>query len=1199
MEVQFSGSKKVTGYNKQGNNGELKYSINSDSLESITIEFLFKSNIKNSTVFILGGSTKEKEWISPLKLAVNENYLFLTVSAQKNDVINSSKVKVLLNGDGIMSPDIFYDNQWHHFVVNYSLKEGICQLYIDGQSSEEYKITRESFKSSLNLQFKGEINPSSDARLSLDQIAIYRNQFDSINHIVTHYCQVKEFNQYDFCSDPTEVSETNRVEEVDTLEFPLNYKIDGDNSQVNDILIQFSNFPVPRYKYEHNIRRNFPWIDYHYVGGRGMPGLIGNYDSITKRALKIQTELVKNWNYNLTVFPSRDITSLEGQFNLESNKFPDIPAGLRLNWNHINPNKFKSTFDKRAYIKNKALRQNYYFFENEMSKSAFYRSTSNLDPLRIDGVVQLKNLMKSFHLLTRPIDLINENGEIPALSFNNLHKGTIGKDSIESMKSFLSSKVSEIRNLYKTELLNHAYLKNTAFSYYSIDGLGGHSGYKIKYDWSIIKNINEIEGRFYSTMDYYPLSSYWWRKNSGAYHGYNWVEDARKIELLDGDKLFSPFICAGWKEDPRKNIRPAQYLALCKSFVVLGAEFFYSAYFNDVAPEFVVQDPKNWIWQIAIPSYAQALITRAEPIFFEGDVLKDYSGKYVFDVPDDLVTSLNVVREWIDSQSNVSHFLITSSIQTRSNKKSINNYVNKVVHLEKTGNLPSLTLNSNPQGSTYLLEIDNLGMRSPVFYCIDSWHEPSHPERWSHNIVFEAEVYDYANKLIRETNNSMGQLYALENLDFTQYTTYVRCEEQEKYLEFDPAFAPFLKYYFQPRNGSDPIINSTLNLRMCKKFIDESCKMLIEVSEIETNKVIFKKMLNVDIDDFFDWYSIDLHNLMFPLNSNVDYSLTITLLDNQLKIDQIKLSLNEKEKTEYMHVAEYQNSEVEFDVLKTCGTEIYIDNRTYSKDTTCTFSYTISKNWLKSLKSGKKLVGPCVKNKYMITGKGKPDSGVDLLWWNSDFNSSLFDISSLKSETVYVKLELFEHSKRIGKLKKKITIDKLPSFGINVSKNELCSGDTLLISKKFNSDSIVNVSWNPSLFLLTENQESGVFLPNRTGMIYIKGQTKQGCVLNDSVKVIVNPANMKWMNENHIKICEGETGPIKLSSSVKGGRPPYTFNWKEVYVQQIVEQDSAYFIGDGKTLLTDELIELEITDQDGCRIKDYLFLQVEDDEKCK
>src|SRR5690606_4926132 len=113
----------------------------------------------------------------------------------------------------------------------------------------------------------------------------------------------------------------------------------------------------------------------------------------------------------------------------------------------------------------------------------------------------------------------------------------------------------------------------------------------------------------------------------GALNGYGTVAEGRKKEMALGVKFFAPFVSAGWGLED-KNIRPGQWLGLLKSMVMLGADFFHVGYFNVTGgtgwPDGKgPNDPRGYIYQAAMPAYAQAIASHIWEFIEKGKLLED------------------------------------------------------------------------------------------------------------------------------------------------------------------------------------------------------------------------------------------------------------------------------------------------------------------------------------------------------------------------------------------------------------------------------------------------------------------------------------------------------------------------------------------------------------------------------------------------
>jgi hypothetical protein len=369
--------------------------------------------------------------------------------------------------------------------------------------------------------------------------------------------------------------------------------------------------------------------------------------------------------------------------------------------------------------------------------------------------------------LKRPIDRINENGEEPPgpylLEALKSDKGSVRmKDSmkISSWPEFIAVRKLQLRKAYSSAFMDALPgLKNTKFSFYTVE-----AGPVDRFKWSVMKKIQSpTKGMYYSTPDFYPRWPANWKDWKGPWHGWRWIEIGRKTEIADGDKLFSPFVAAGWSGNPAEDIRPGQWLGLLKCLGAIGAEFYYVCYFNLNAP---FNDPGQYAWQAAMPAYAQAVTSRYEDVLREGNVLFDSRSQPVITY----TTGDNHVLVTVRKHSRAEKYVICGTYQPFSNdRKDIPEKKN--VSLAIDGHDLSFTVRR--QGSVYIYEKVKDG--SFVFYQLDGWHENAHPEYWSTNICIEAELADsgLATAAIHtETPGSAG--------DYTKFTSYVQASVNQE-----------------------------------------------------------------------------------------------------------------------------------------------------------------------------------------------------------------------------------------------------------------------------------------------------------------------------------------------------------------------------------------------------------------------------------
>jgi len=180
---------------------------------------------------------------------------------------------------------------------------------------------------------------------------------------------------------------------------------------------------------------------------------------------------------------------------------------------------------------------------------------------------------------------------------------------------------------------------------------------------------------------------------------------------------------------------------LLKCTNVVGAEFFYTAYFNLEKP---FARPENYIWQAAIPSYAQAIVTHYNDIFRNGNVLLDKKGEPIITYP--TLENDKDVLVTVRKHDSKKQYVIAATVQTKSNKRRTPLQKSLIINIDGD----YLEIEARRQGSVYIYDKT---AEPAIFYQLDRWHQASHPERWRKEWVNEAEVFDSAstpsNQLIK------------------------------------------------------------------------------------------------------------------------------------------------------------------------------------------------------------------------------------------------------------------------------------------------------------------------------------------------------------------------------------------------------------------------------------------------------------------
>jgi hypothetical protein len=381
----------------------------------------------------------------------------------------------------------------------------------------------------------------------------------------------------------------------------------------------------------------------------------------------------------------------------------------------------------------------------------------------------------------------------------------------ENMKLYQGSAKSNIDNDYRSAILNSANLgfnKDVIFMNYAVDG---HDNSRFAYKY-YRETQTLIDGQPYSTPDIYMQQPTYWHVDDvgGDNHGWRFMARARNTELIKDefdqpwyDKWTAPYVSAGWNVNSERDMRPGQYLGLLKSVALSGANFFHPGYFNQASPE-----GKAYCWQVAMPVYAQAINSRIYDFINEGEFLfGDYpwnlgvtnpsapTYKHGFRFNTDNPNELIVARKMNTSEI----YAITGTVQSNSGYAGTFELDATVtINLKNNSTSPpvyNLTFPIRRQGSTYIF--DNSIPTDPAFWQLDAWHQYEHPERWSKDFAFEAEVLDNLEATATRiplpgveihTEDNAAIHIPIASLIFTNFTSYVTFTTPTP-----------LEYRFQPR----------------------------------------------------------------------------------------------------------------------------------------------------------------------------------------------------------------------------------------------------------------------------------------------------------------------------------------------------------------------------------------------------------------
>lgn len=746
------------------------------ALKDFTIEFFFKGQ---SFIF----ST-----FPPPDFRIN--FTYGTILINYNVIRKGKKAaeswSVPLRGVGVNSYNNLADGAWHHFV--FVMKHtGEMFVWMDGVN---------------NMAFQKKIAPydalsvsAGDGfrmRSAIDEIAFYDKALEPAM-IRQHHEEVRAGKSYSFRIDPAMQKKLNVVAQevvsaVDTMEFAPGYP--AYNVQALD---QLRGFPDPRYSKKVAMPRNFPWMDITYLHRElPEPGGKGFGKTNPGKAVALTEELAERWNYYVELpCPRVDARAAEKIYTDPkgvhaalihfANTRKDLPTASVLFHVQIRP--VHAGFNnQRAYVLDQKLPDDYYM-RNSAGKvivqgKKWLSPFAPVDFLKKDAQTSAFYVQQLAKHLLRPVDILNENGEW----FGHMRPATLLKQDPKVAAFMEKNKMDHAQlsgwmqnrfdSVYKTTVLETLGWKNTLFSFYNVSAY--NSNYWPDYAFRIRTN-SPVNKTPRSTPAFYPSTPANWRMASGPLNGYGRIAEGRAKEIEMGVKFFSPYVSAGWGFE-EKNIRPAQWLALLKSMVMLGADFFYTGYFNitggggkwpDGAGPF---DPRGYIYQAAMPAYAQALASRVYDFLEKGVLLTEPASALPLTLSGSSPAHLIQVRKYGKK------YLIYGSIQPSSNFAG-----NAPLEVMTTITLEGrkVTFPIRRQGSMYILDESNA---TPGFYQLDGWHQYEHPFFWTKNVEIEAELAEYI-----EDKAIVTEGPGVNNLDFSNALSYVRFNGNGKLVFNVPA----------------------------------------------------------------------------------------------------------------------------------------------------------------------------------------------------------------------------------------------------------------------------------------------------------------------------------------------------------------------------------------------------------------------------
>lgn len=1153
---------------------------------------------------------------APISLYLNMEELSASVRYNDNNGLQIKTLNIKLDGIGRKNAAYYFDNDWHHFALRVDLTTDEFKLWVDGESPDGFSVDLPQAVTLPDYHQPSGNNGDYRVKISfpgrIDELAIWHDQALPETMIYQHYLDLFSGSHYSTtdviapCDLPCPQS---IVGSLDPTDFPIGYdpNCDGeDGSNAPDPIDQIMASPSPRYKPDHALRRNFPWFEYKSLVDQN----VNTTDPVqVATALSLQEEMVKHWGYML-----RTTFANDGDYGpaliTQANDFPEIPLGHISLWALARPQNLHPGLFEKAMISQQMLTEPHYFLNDGDTLTDMFSLATPLNVIEIDGQAALATLNPILDLLDRPVDLINENGEVePVLAFFDANYSDLGNttlltknpgipfannvDTDATFESWASGQKTLIRKAYRDNLLDDPRLQHTEFTWYAIDGAGGTSG-ATDGDldgtpvgvWDDLKDVSSIlspGSNYYGTPDYYPSSPIGFANTNGFRHGLDWILKARKSELESDDSLYSPYVSPGYTHNPTKHLRPGQYLGLLKVLSVMGGEFYYTGFFPETEEGTIPpQDPRHWAWQVLMPGYAQAVTSRFEEVLFQGEIWEPSAGKYQFFVPNLEGSPLVRIAARKFDNTDGSTYLFSGTLQKTTNMTgSLVSQVETDASFEGYDGLGEIKTNFRRQGSTYMFNIPNQVDEEAQFYQLDGWHESTHPSRWSEDYHFEAEVYDRIHQLVTDAADHPyfvdirtevpGSLATAPpsktgNNDFTDFTSFLSFENLQSTTslqQWKPSKAPYFEYQFRPRyDAANPNFNYQLYLKARKNDIhpDPNTGAYVMLLD-EDGEMIMSEFMGCINNSAWAWYwegscgGVNFQNL----TEGANYTLRIIPQNALLELDAIHIDAgNDFTSSLLAPACNFSFTPIcDFELLSFCQEEVRAVNRSVPFGLPCLPNFRWSWSF-DATASGYANNGNTGVGAGSLNGNPYPNI-------SGTFENPTYQYTA--PGNYYVTARMYDATSYLANAVHPVTVHPAVNVTASTTTPGICYGPNGKL-KALASGGLApyKYAWSPSQNINDPSIYNPEVVEPLPGIhnFTVEVTDKNGCKASSDTKIKVhtyqNPAvgvrNDYYPTKNSIKICDSVNGAPYLGGSpyetfnagiTQGSTAPYTFEWTPNY----------------------------------------------------
>jgi hypothetical protein len=719
-------------------------------------------------------------------------------------------MKVFLNGINAMDWLYHQDGNWHHYAFVWNAQTGLKNIYVDGVLNSGFSTIVPNLGTISGTTGPVYLNNTTTSYQifygDLDEVALYSNALSPLQ-IYKNYTDAVAGQHYTTALAGSVPAALPTTASTDVNDYPIGYVAGSGNASgvTSNALRQFMNAPLPRFKPNHTLPRNFNWMQLQYLGNEDFYTGIQLRDTSTV----MNYELAKKWNYQILV--ADNLQAISQYFSTPThysykwielaNSYPSIECGAITLWNQLFGDVCGGPSDS-SYVSRKGLSANHYLRNNlgqfinnngtvvTAGTSKIFSPAAPLDSIYKDGDAMLCDVNILLARLTRPLNYISENDEVLTnwnVSAVSLDPAAVAQKGALAWDEYLSLRKYSIDNAFKSRFTPTIQADATAggqtfaFSEYTITGndADGSTNDTLRYKW--IRLIQDpVNGRRLSTYDYYVNKPEWWYDAPGAYHGWGDVIEHIRGTIANQDSFMAPFSNASWKTNPEEGVRATQYLGNLKLLSSVGAIRYHAAYFNLGPP---IVSPRGYAYQAMTPSYAQACFTRVP---YENSTL--LTGDWNINV-----TSLGTLPGYQyyagnkhkvvtvrQNKANSNEYIITTALQKLSNTAGLNSAADGyTASFTLAGQ--SLTVKARNQGCVYLWN-----KTDSTLVWIDEWHQEGDPSRWTGDFYLQAELYDEGSFPIKTYGNSV--------YDYTNAFTVV------SYADTATVFDT-LKYAIEPRDN--------------------------------------------------------------------------------------------------------------------------------------------------------------------------------------------------------------------------------------------------------------------------------------------------------------------------------------------------------------------------------------------------------------